>query len=340
MKDDALGMLLLGGGISALIWGATRSRSRSTTAVPVSVPVGTWVFPVPSLGDRPAVISNPFKASAHLGVDIMFKRRDARDLIAVFPTGTSNGTPLFFIPDNVPAFAASAGAVTFAANTSVGHTVIFQHTNNWSTYYTHLSTLAVAKGQQVPAGQTLGTIGASPTDGQHLVHMHFEMWNGHRRSGAVDPAPYLAAWSRVSLPWSPPSTTLVAHRNGTSSGYRPVGDRGEPYPDWVRALKDESGVYVIRDAETHEVLYVGSSAGRLYDTLTRHLQTWRRYKGFWRGQYGEGSDPGLTYPRGDVEVAVRLTSPDDALDEEMRLIARLRPRDNQIGQPDLEEAPF
>src|SRR5690606_27071798 len=73
--------------------------------------------------------------------------------------------------DNVPAFAASAGAVTFAANTSVGHTVIFQHTHNWSTYYTHLSTLAVAKGQQVPAGQTLGTIGASPTDGEHLVHL-------------------------------------------------------------------------------------------------------------------------------------------------------------------------
>lgn len=342
MKDDALGMLLLGGGVSALVWGATRSRSRSSSTTTLPVPAGTWVFPVPTLGDRPAVISNPFKPSAHLGVDIMFKRRDARDLIAVFPAGTSNGTPLFFIPDNVPALAASAGTVTFAANTPVGHTVIIQHPNNWSTYYTHLSTLAVVKGQQVTAGQTLGTIGASPTDGQHLVHLHFELWKDHRRSGAVDPAPYLAAWSRASIPWSPPSATVVAsaHRNGTLSAYRPVGDRGEPYPEWVRALKDETGVYVIRDAETHEVLYVGSSAGRLYDTLTRHLQTWRRFKGFWRGQYGEGSDPGLTYPRGDVEVAVRLTSPDDALDEEMRLIARLRPRDNQIGQPELEEAPF
>lgn len=345
MNNDALGMLLLGGGVSALVWGVTRSRPRShssPTTSPSDVPVGAWVFPVPTLGDRPAVISNPFKASAHLGVDIMFKRRDARDLIAIFPAGTSNGTPLFFIPDNVPALATSAGTVTFAANTPVGHTVIIQHPNNWSTYYTHLSTLAVVKGQQVTAGQTLGTIGASPTDGQHLVHLHFELWKDHRRSGAVDPAPYLAAWSRVPMPWSPPSTTLVAseHRNGTLSAYRPVGDRGEPYPDWVRALKDEAGVYVIRDAETHEVLYVGSSAGRLYDTLTRHLQTWRRYKGFWRGQYGEGSDPGLTYPRGDVEVAVRLTSPDDALDEEMRLIARLRPRDNQIGQPELEDAPF
>lgn len=344
MKDGALGMLLLGGGVSALVWGAARSRSRSTTTpTPTSIPAGTWVFPVPSLGDRAAVISNPFKMSAHLGVDIMFKRRDGRDLIAAFPAGTSNGTPLFFIPDNVSALAASAGVVTFAANTPVGHTVIIQHPNNWTTYYTHLTTLAVAKGQQVTAGQTLGTIGASPTDGQHLVHLHFELWKGQKRSGAIDPAPFLAAWSRMTSPWSPTSTTLVAsntHRNGTLSAYRPVGDRGEPYPEWVRALKDEAGVYVIRDAETHEVLYVGSSSGRLYDTLTRHLQTWRRYKGFWRGQFAEGADPGLTYPRGKVEVAVRLTSPDDALDEEMRLIARLRPRDNQIGQPELEAAPF
>ncbi len=344
MKDGVLGMLLLGGGVSALVWGAARTRSRSTTTpTPTSMHAGTWVFPVPSLGDRAAVISNPFKSSAHLGVDIMFKRRDARDLIAAFPARTSNGTPLFFIPDNVPALAASAGVVTFAANTPVGHTVIIQHPNSWTTYYTHLTTLAVAKGQQVIAGQTLGAIGASPKDGQRLVHLHFELWKGRQRSGAIDPAPFLAAWSRMVSPWSPTSTTLVTsatHRNGTLSAYRPVGDRGEPYPEWVRALKDEAGVYVIRDAETHEVLYVGSSSGRLYDTLTRHLQTWRRYKGFWRGQFAEGADPGLTYPRGEVAVAVRLTSPDDALDEEMRLIARLRPRDNQIGQPELEDAPF
>ena len=68
---------------------------------------------------------------------------------------------------------------------------------------------------------------------------------------------------------------------------------------------------------------------------------WRRWKGFWRGQYGEGHDPGMTYDRASVDVAVRVTHPDDALDEERRLIARLRPRDNLIGQPDAgEEIPF
>jgi hypothetical protein len=67
---------------------------------------------------------------------------------------------------------------------------------------------------------------------------------------------------------------------------------------------------------------------------------WRRWKGFWSGQYAEGHDPGLTYPRGACEVAIRVTSAADALDEEARLIRRLRPRDNVIGQPSLEDVPF
>ncbi|MCA9675621.1 MAG: hypothetical protein KC464_11340, partial [Myxococcales bacterium] len=108
---------------------------------------------------------------------------------------------------------------------------------------------------------------------------------------------------------------------------------------WVRALKGKSGVYVIR--EDGEVVYVGqSSAGKLYETLTRHFQTWRRWKGYWRGHYGEGHDPGLTYPRASVSVAARVVSDDDALDEEARLIRRLKPRDNVLGQPEVEDVPF
>jgi len=276
----------------------------------------------------------------------MFRRRDARDLVAVFPPKTPNGTPLFFMPDGVSALAAAPGTVSFADMTGMGNSIIIQHPNGWATYYTHLASLAVKRGDVVRAAQPLGTIGASPIDSEHVKHLHLELWKGGKRTGAVDPAPYLAMWTRVTSAWSP--TTLVASsspspRNGNTSAYRQLGDRGEPYPDWVRALKGKAGVYIIRDAETHECLYVGSSAGRLYDTLTRHFQTWRRWKGFWKGQYGEGADPGLTYPRADVEVAVRLTSPSDALDEEMRTIARLRPRDNQIGQPDAatdEPVPF
>ena len=138
--------------------------------------------------------------------------------------------------------------------------------------------------------------------------------------------------------WRLTDASAPERRNGSLS-YRPVGGRGEPYPDWVRALKGKSGVYVIR--ERGEVVYVGASwAGRLYATLTRHFQAWRRSKGFWKGHYAEGHDPGLTYDRSIVEVAVRTTSPEKALDEEARLIERLKPRDNLIGQPELDDVPF
>jgi len=352
--DDTLGLVLLGGGVaaaSALVWRAKHRTKTPSASNAVTASGAAWIYPVPTLGERPAVMSNTFRARAsvdgkareHLGADLMYRRRDARDLISVFPAGTPGGTPLFFMPEGVPALAVSAGVVTFAGRTSVGNTVILRHPNGWTTYYTHLVALAVRRGESVLAGQTIGTIGATPEDPAHLRHLHFELWKGATRSRAVDPAAYLAAWPRVTSAWSPTLVASVAPmRNGTLSAYRPVGDRGEPYPAWVRALKGEAGVYVIRDADTHEVLYVGSSAGRLYDTLTRHFQRWRRWKSFWKGQYSEGADPGLTYPRGDVEVAVRLTSSNDALDEEMRLIARLRPRDNQIGQPDAadEFVPF
>jgi len=120
--------------------------------------------------------------------------------------------------------------------------------------------------------------------------------------------------------------------------YRPIGASGEPYPDWIRALDGESGVYVIREIQrdgSTPIVYVGEShSGRLYQTLTRHFQTWRRSKKFWSGQYGgQGHDPGLTYPRDRVTVAARMLSPARAMAEEARLIARLRPRDNLLGQP-------
>ncbi|HEU4731286.1 MAG TPA: hypothetical protein VFT22_25505 [Kofleriaceae bacterium] len=153
--------------------------------------------------------------------------------------------------------------------------------------------------------------------------------------------------------------TVIAPRNGVTSSrdpeprnagltYRPIGASGEPYPDWIRALDGKSGVYVIREIQgdgSTQIVYVGEShTGRLYDTLTRHFQQWRRSKKFWSGQYGgQGHDPGLTYPRHRVTVAARVLPPARALTEEARLISKLRPRDNLLGQPAdevLEEAPF
>jgi hypothetical protein len=146
---------------------------------------------------------------------------------------------------------------------------------------------------------------------------------------------------------SPTAPAANAHRNaGLGLAFRAVGASGERYPDWVRKLRGKSGVYFIRERSPAggeaELVYIGQSqAGRLYETLTRHFQGWRRWKGFWRGQFAEGHDPGLTYPRDQVEVAVRVTAPDRALEQEARFIRKLRPRDNVIGQfADLADVPF
>ena len=149
----------------------------------------------------------------------------------------------------------------------------------------------------------------------------------------------------ASVPRGPTAEEAGAHRNARLA-FRPVGESGERYPEWVRKLRGQSGVYFIRerspDGGEPELAYIGQSqAGRLYETLTRHFQAWRRWKGFWRGQFAEGHDPGLTYPRDQVEVAVHITPPDRALEEEARFIQKLKPRDNVIGRfDDLEPVPF
>src|SRR5215475_8836158 len=162
-----------------------------------------------------------------------------------------------------------------------------------------------------------------------------------RRRGAANPEAGTASAQR--------SAARDSEARNAALKYRPVGASGEPYPDWVHALDGKSGVYIIREIQndaTPVTVYVGqSNAGRLYQTLTRHLQTWRRAKKFWTGQYtgSQSHDPGLTYDRDRVTVAVRVLPADRALPEEARLIARLRPRDNLLGQPDddLDEAvPF
>lgn len=84
----------------------------------------------------------------------------------------------------------------------------------------------------------------------------------------------MRTWEAVPAPPTMGPAPLVAMRNAALT-YRPIGGRGEAYPDWVRDLRGRSGVYFIRDASSHELLYIGSSSRRLYETLTRHFQVVR-----------------------------------------------------------------
>lgn len=352
MRD--LPWLLAGGAAVAYFW----SRSRQPRVLPVTGPLiptgapvpiseppvgklpGRWVWPVPMWNGRKPDISSGWGSPRdggkrlHKGADIMYHRVPGDP----FPIGP-NGSKGYVMPDDMVAVAAADGKVWSTALTSRGNAVVIDHgqPSGLTTFYQHLSSLLVtptqrgASGQRVTAGQPIGIIGESPRDPHDPKHLHFEIRRGVT---PMDPKPIMCGkWEFIPDP-------RTARNSGLA--YRSLGAAGEHYPNWVRALDGKSGVYVIREHRSNgdpEVVYVGSSRGRLYDTLTRHFQSWRRYKGFWRGQYAEGHDPGLTYDRRRVDVAVRLTSPGDALDEEARLIERLRPRDNVLMQP-TDDVPF
>ncbi len=126
----------------------------------------------------------------------------------------------------------------------------------------------------------------------------------------------------------------VAQR-GRLSAFRPVGSDGHAWPAWATALKGQPGCYVIRDARTHRVVYIGSARKNLYDTMTRHFQSWRRKKKWWVGMRGRGAhDPGLVYQRAQCEVAIQLTEEAERLEVEAALIHRFLPRDNIVEHPD------
>jgi excinuclease UvrABC nuclease subunit len=125
--------------------------------------------------------------------------------------------------------------------------------------------------------------------------------------------------------------------------WRGIGEKGERYPAWVRALDGKSGVYAIRRRGLlfTTVLYVGEShTGSLYKTLTRHFQVWHRGKKFWRGQYApEQTDPGHTYERaGNIEVAAQVATKARAVELQAEWIRKLKPADNVALVE--EEVPF
>ena len=99
----------------------------------------------------------------------------------------------------------------------------------------------------------------------------------------------------------------------------PVAPDGR-FDPWVSSTTDrQSGVYLIRDARTREMLYIGEShTQRLYQTLTRHFYFWN----------GRGAGP--SYHPGLVEVAVIVASTplDSPVEDQYQLIQKLKPRDN------------
>jgi len=124
---------------------------------------------------------------------------------------------------------------------------------------------------------------------------------------------------------SPEYQAAVDVDPSTSLEYRSPVDVADPsaYAPWVRELRGRSGCYVIREADTGRVVYVGEShTHRLYSTLTRHFQGWNGYTA------------GTTYDRYAVEVALSMLDelPGDVVAQQVILILELEPADNTHHQ--------
>ncbi len=127
-----------------------------------------------------------------------FGRPIAAQYATTSPFGTRrsyNGGPYtsyhsgqdFGAPDGVPIVAPAAGSVALAAPLQIrGNAILLDHGQGVFTGYWHLSELAVAVGQQVAAGDLLGSVGTTGlSTGSHL---HWEL----RIYGiAVDPMQFI-----------------------------------------------------------------------------------------------------------------------------------------------------
>jgi murein DD-endopeptidase MepM/ murein hydrolase activator NlpD len=87
--------------------------------------------------------------------------------------------------------APAAGVVTFAGTEGdYGMTVVIRHMPSaYDTRYSHLSEIAVAKGDEIVDGQTVGNVGKTGNATDFLLHFELRQPNGV----AIDPLPHLPA---------------------------------------------------------------------------------------------------------------------------------------------------
>jgi len=187
------------------VWVLTRRR--------VSWPAEGWVWPVGQVRVRGRVyrpvITSGFgdirAEGPHGGVDIVYPRRDTKDLIDLYPPGTPNGGARWFAPPGAPIVAARAGKVWSVEQTPKGWAVVLDHGKPFATFYQHMETPALEPHEKgvntrtggethVNAGRVLGFMGYSPQDPQRVRHLHFAVWYEGTNDESVDPEQAMRSW--------------------------------------------------------------------------------------------------------------------------------------------------
>jgi hypothetical protein len=114
-----------------------------------------------------------------------------------------------FAPRGTPVLAGADG-VAWAGENRLGGTVVFLRdpSRGQSLYYAHLDRHAVATGQRVRVGDTVGFVGNTGNARTTAPHLHFGVYR--RGEGAIDPFPFVD--TRVARAGAPGRDTLLVGR--------------------------------------------------------------------------------------------------------------------------------
>lgn len=116
-------------------------------------------------GGFSTVSPNPRHPQGHMGVDMR----------------AAGGTPIYPM---------APGVVTnVGTNPKGGNVVNIQHADNVRTYYAHMATAKVHKGDKVDYNTVIGTVGTSGNAASTWPHLHFQVWKDNQ---IQDPAHFFS----------------------------------------------------------------------------------------------------------------------------------------------------
>ena len=147
----------------------------------VIVPVaGAWTWPVKGPVLQTFVLGDdPYAAGQHRGIDI----------------GAPTGEPVL---------APSGGTVSFAGTVpGSGRVVTIQTADGYSVTLTHLGSTSVRRGETVPEGSVVATIGPSGEVEHDVPYVHLGIRRSEDPNGYLDPLRFLPAQPAAPAPPSP-----------------------------------------------------------------------------------------------------------------------------------------
>jgi murein DD-endopeptidase MepM/ murein hydrolase activator NlpD len=141
---------------------------------------------IPSAGGYTAPIHDNWASSG--GFDLTSKRPNGR----IGHQGVDMRCPI-----GTPVYPLAPGVVSSVGTDPIGGNVVnVQHANGVRTYYAHLSTAKVQKGDKVTTNTVLGTVGMTGNAKGTVPHLHFQVW----KDGQIqDPAKYFSVPAYTNL---------------------------------------------------------------------------------------------------------------------------------------------